>query len=116
MNQVSSSQNIVHNVTIQFEARQNLPKQQALTEVLALAPNDGVGLRSFVDSMGGEVMVYRSETLQARVSDPLWYGCQPVGTYQVILQKIPGDSTCFGAIIGLGVDLDENDPGAIDDC
>jgi hypothetical protein len=124
---VTAIRNVVQSFTIQFENDRALPLQREqfgnLTlkkkdaEAIAMrhVPNDRKKVRTF-RAWNGLISVFFSPTLAKRVPDPVWYQCQPVGTFQVVLQQIEGDSGYFGALIGTGVDYDENDPGRRDDC
>ncbi len=113
---VSAAAGVVQAVTLQLEARTMLSRRAAWDEATRHVPSDRRKVRSFDDTIGGEVTVFHSESLARHLPDEVWYHCQPVGTFQVVLQRLGPDPVYFGVLISAGVDYDDNDPGRRDDC
>jgi hypothetical protein len=110
---VSAPGGVVEVITLQYELTGLLPRRDAEDTVLAYAPTDRRQLRSYTDTLGSDVTVYYSASLARNIPDTVWYRGHPVGTFAVYLQRVAGDSKYFGAVIGTGVDEDDNDPGRI---
>jgi hypothetical protein len=111
---LNSIRGVVQSLTHQYEARQKLPRREAEQTVLSHTPRDRQRVRSYTDSIGQEVTVYTSAGLARNLPDPAWYRGHPVGTFSVLLQRVPRETTYFGAMAFSGVDYDENDPGRVE--
>jgi hypothetical protein len=107
---LGSIRGLVTQVELQLEQRRKLGRRDALAEALRYTPLDRTPLRVFNSEQGGEVHVFHSAELARRLPDPTWYLCHQVGTFEVMLQQIPGDRDYYAITIGPGVDYDEGDP------
>jgi hypothetical protein len=111
---VSAPRGVVGVLTLQYELTGLLSRTEAEEIALAHAPTDRKKVRAFTNALGNHVTVYRSEALKRSVPEPVWYRGHPVGTFAVYLQPVSSEREYFGAILGTGVDEDENDPGRVE--
>lgn len=114
---MNAAEGVMTGMTIQLEARENLPRGRAWELAMQHAPRDGKKVRSFTDTLGSDVTVFHSELLAKNLPESRKMAeCYPLGTYQVALQRIENDPTYFGIVIGIGVAYDDNDPEGNIDC
>ena len=112
---ISSIRNVIQSITIRWDVVRDSrwTLKAGLAKAMRHIPTDSTPVRTF-PSWQGHVSVFHSKSLAQHFPDPVWYMCQPVGTFQVTINQIEGESKYFNATISTGVDDYGEDPGRIE--